>query len=129
MLRHFVAVLIVTDAFLVRFYPDWGVRIAWSPERTRFALFRERYDECAATARISFGANKFKTCELRIAGNNSFQAIVYDTSSEIGLSLGLRSPEFNDYLIGSESPIYTECGRIVSSEIEPHFFYVWTGCY
>jgi hypothetical protein len=130
MLRHIVPVLIIAYAFLIHFYPDWGVRPGWSPERARFALFRERYEECAATARTSFGANKFKTCELRIAGNTSFQAIVYDTSGEIGLALGLRSPEFNDYLIrSSESPIYTECGRLVSSELAPHFFYLWTGCY
>jgi hypothetical protein len=130
MLRHILPVLIIANAFLVHFYPDWRVRTGWSPNRARFALFRERYEECAATASSSFGANKFKTCELRISGNNDFQAIVYDTSGEIALALGARSPEFNDYLIrSSESPIYTECGRLVSSELAPHFFHLWTGCY
>jgi hypothetical protein len=130
MLQHSVPALIFAYAFLVDFYPNMAVHTGWSLERARFSLFRDRYAECAATAHKSFGANKFKTCELRIAGNTSFQAIVYDTSDEIGLPLGLRSPEFNDYLIrSSESPIYTECGPLVAVKVAPHFFHLWTGCY
>jgi hypothetical protein len=127
-LRHVVPVLIFAYAFLVDSYPDMAVHTGWSLEQARFALFRERYEECAATAQKSFGGYKFKTCELQIAGNTSFWAIAYDTSDEIGRQLGLRSPEFNDYLIRFESPIYTECGRLVASKLAPHFFSLATSC-
>lgn len=127
-IRHVVPLLIFAYAFLVDSYPEMAVHTGWSFEQVRFALFHERYEECAATAQKSFGGNKFKTCELRIAGNTSFWAIAYDTSDEIGRQLGLRSPEFNDYLIRSESPIYTECGRLVVSELAPHFFSLATSC-
>jgi len=113
---------------------SFGGDLSASIQRARFALFRERYEECAATAHTAYGANKIKTCERRISGNY-VQAIVYDTSGEIALPSEKQSPAFRDYLMRdikdrqpSESPMCGACYGQVSTQLAPQFFYRWTKC-
>jgi hypothetical protein len=135
MLRYLVPALIAGAAFFA--YPivgSLGGDLGASIQRARFALIRERYEECAATARTSYGANKIKTCERRILANY-FRAIVYDTSGEIALPPDAQSPAFHDYLMRdskdrqpSETPVYGACYGQLSTQLAPHFFYLWTEC-
>jgi hypothetical protein len=134
-LRYLVPALIAGASFFASpIVGSLGGDLSASIQRAKFALFRERYEECAATARTSYGANKIKTCEKRIAGNY-VQAIVYDTSGEIALPSDAQSPAFRDYLMRdikdqqpSESPPYGACCGQVSTQLAPHFFFLRTEC-
>ena len=135
MLRYGVPALIAGASFFASLIVgSLGGDLSASIKRAKFVLFRARYEECAATARTSYGVNKIKTCELRISGNY-VEAIVYDTSGEIALPSDAQLPAFHDYLTRdikdrqpSESPTYGACYRQVSTQLAPHFFYLWTEC-
>jgi hypothetical protein len=118
-LRHAVGALIAGVMFL---YPWWGYDLGNPIERARFALLRERYDECAAAAHRSYGSYKFNTCERRFV-RLYFHTLVYDTSGQIALRRDARSSEFAAYLKKSESWTYSEC-RLAATEFAPHFFHL-----
>lgn len=123
MFRHAVGALIAGVMFL---YPWWGYDLANPIERARFALLRQRYDECAATAQRSFSTYKFNTCEHHFAGLY-VHFLVYDTSGQIALPREARSSDFAAYLKNPEYWMYTDC-RLASTEFAPHFFYLESFC-
>jgi hypothetical protein len=123
MIRHAVGALI---AGVMLLYPWWGYDLGNPIERARFALLRQRYDECAAAAHRSYSTYKFNTCEVRVAGLY-VHFLVYDTSGQIALPRDARSSEFAAYLKKPEYWMYTDC-RLASTEFAPRFFYLETFC-